>query len=610
MKLKWVMKILRLLIFSIVLFSAGTLICQDIIKPNSSSYYLNKLDSSKNVLYNEILELFNDYHKAYPQDLESRIDLCKIINGVFYDPYGDYNPNEEIFYDCIDSLLKDFPFEYDAVKLKLEYTYGDSAISFCHNLIESSQFLNDWNSTDQAYVFNELANQYNFIQDYDSTIKYARKAESLNDSLDLSYVIANIYYQQDKNGLAKKELLLSLDSLDTPQQSLDKAELLLKLGLIKESLKAYENALRDSTLWIDNSLIAEAYVKNDSFERAREYLVKELNGFNSNLESTIDLFNHDYKHSSTELIKDSYTAIKDFGFWSDPFGVFRLKMSTKSFFYNVQFIDLFRILMLVIVIGFFILIPYLWILPIYFCGQKINFKRHSIINHQWTLKHFWIASSILMLMYFLSLLVFNYKSLVEVFSDSYFQEIYPSIDKSLANEMIFFSLGMLAAIILLLRKSDFQFLLKRNWSYAKSIFVGVGIATLLRIVYFSFTQIGFSGTFGESSILIDSIAATNEYYSPIIGFAIVALIVPFYEEYLFRGIILWSVQSKLNFIFANVIQSLFFALLHENLEYFFFYFLFGMIAGILFKRSGSILASISFHVTNNAFAFWAITNIS
>ena len=81
------------------------------------------------------------------------------------------------------------------------------------------------------------------------------------------------------------------------------------------------------------------------------------------------------------------------------------------------------------------------------------------------------------------------------------------------------------------------------------------------------------------------------------------LFVPFYEEVLFRGIILSSTEKHIKFIWANILQALIFALIHQELPHIIFYFSFGLIAGYLRQRTFGLAASIFFHVTNNLIAF-------
>ena len=87
-----------------------------------------------------------------------------------------------------------------------------------------------------------------------------------------------------------------------------------------------------------------------------------------------------------------------------------------------------------------------------------------------------------------------------------------------------------------------------------------------------------------------------------IGFLLICLLVPFYEEIVFRGVILDACQRYLNFTAANVIQAVLFAAIHMSLYLFPVFLLFGLIAGFMRKNTGGLLAGIVFHVMNNTLA--------
>jgi hypothetical protein len=82
--------------------------------------------------------------------------------------------------------------------------------------------------------------------------------------------------------------------------------------------------------------------------------------------------------------------------------------------------------------------------------------------------------------------------------------------------------------------------------------------------------------------------------------------VPVYEEVIFRGIVLNASRKHILFVGANVLQALLFALIHNNLSWFLFYFSFGITAGYLRRKSGGLGTGIVFHMTNNAIALLAL----
>jgi membrane protease YdiL (CAAX protease family) len=87
---------------------------------------------------------------------------------------------------------------------------------------------------------------------------------------------------------------------------------------------------------------------------------------------------------------------------------------------------------------------------------------------------------------------------------------------------------------------------------------------------------------------------------------IVAVLVPIYEELVFRCFILGGLSRHLSFGWANTWQALLFALIHFDLPHFAFYFLLGLFGGWLVRRTRGLAASIALHAANNAIACAAI----
>ena len=81
----------------------------------------------------------------------------------------------------------------------------------------------------------------------------------------------------------------------------------------------------------------------------------------------------------------------------------------------------------------------------------------------------------------------------------------------------------------------------------------------------------------------------------------VVIAAPLFEEYLFRGVILMTLQRYGNW-FAIMVSSLLFALSHGTISQAACVFFLGFVIGYLTVRSGSLRLAILFHMLNNAIA--------
>ena len=85
---------------------------------------------------------------------------------------------------------------------------------------------------------------------------------------------------------------------------------------------------------------------------------------------------------------------------------------------------------------------------------------------------------------------------------------------------------------------------------------------------------------------------------------LLALLVPVLEELVFRGLLLGGLTQHIRFGWANLIQGLAFALMHDDPPRFVYYLALGLAAGWLVRWSGALLPAILLHAMNNAVAFW------
>jgi membrane protease YdiL (CAAX protease family) len=206
-------------------------------------------------------------------------------------------------------------------------------------------------------------------------------------------------------------------------------------------------------------------------------------------------------------------------------------------------------------------------------------------------------------------LMLDYPGLISLFNDGIVIEEAAPVSLISANMMLVFCTGCAAFTIPFLSQKDVMNFLDRFKNSGREILTGVGLAFLLRtgfaIYQLTLSYFGFPIHAGSNVIasVSDSIVSLNEFYSPWLGFLFVVILVPFYEEILFRGVFLSACERNMKFILANALQSLVFALVHNDLKLIPFYFAFGMVAGFYRQKNQNLTTSTSMHMTNNLFAF-------
>ncbi|BDU16194.1 CPBP family glutamic-type intramembrane protease [Lysobacter auxotrophicus] len=89
---------------------------------------------------------------------------------------------------------------------------------------------------------------------------------------------------------------------------------------------------------------------------------------------------------------------------------------------------------------------------------------------------------------------------------------------------------------------------------------------------------------------------------PMLSLLILALVGPVFEELVFRGLLLGGLSRHISFGWANTLQALGFAAMHDDPPRFLYYFAMGLFGGWLVKRTGSLAPAVALHVLNNAVA--------
>jgi uncharacterized protein len=265
-----------------------------------------------------------------------------------------------------------------------------------------------------------------------------------------------------------------------------------------------------------------------------------------------------------------------------------------------------------------LLSPYVLILPIHFLGLRKKQRGWTPppASFHWGLRHFWYMVSFYMLISFILLAWYTPSSFTSLFSDDSTTDKLPT--ELLANSTLLFFTMLAIATFWQVRPGDWASFWGDKWPLRQVVLTGIGSAIGLNMVYRFFRLVFHSWLPAEDggldvaeywsalASIKPEIMAVNEHYSVYLSFFMVVLLVPVYEEIIFRGIILSSCEKHLSFGWANLIQAVLFALIHQQLANFFFYFGFGLLGGFLRKRSDGLASGMVFHGTNNFFAFFTL----
>jgi len=576
---------------------------------DSHEKYVKLLENSKDLKYNEILKRYNDYIKRHPNNITVQVYKCKFIGSAYYDAYEDYDLNYEETASCLNSLFEKYPKNPEVLVYKLENTYGEEKQPLLESTISDSRENKIWSEGQKSRLYELATTHYNGSND-SKVVLYGKLAEGLNDSLDLSVVVSRAHLNLGDKDAAKRAILNGLNHDQDAWQLKDKADFLVEIGEHKEALKMFSRVNeKDSTL-TNNTSLYEIFLGQEKYDIARGYLVKDTIYEWNRIEKIQNLFNHDLEYSTSDIALLTYRRLQKESFYDDFLGVKRFKLFLKKPFLPVSIDDFLHVIILLVCIVVLFLVPYLWILPIYSASklfiQKVAPSEPDAKSY-WNLKDFWLFSFVYLAIQFFVVLAYYYEENINYYFDltsSYVDETIAELDIDVANGMLVYIALLFIATLFFLNKTKWRYVLNTNLGFFRMIAMSIGF------VVFNAILLKILGSFIDLTDMTSLIKALNarveikailSEYGLLTSILFVALIAPLYEEVIFRGIVLSATRKRLCFAWANVIQAFFFALIHFNMNLFIFYFIFGIVTGLMVKKTKGLLTGFFFHAINNLF---------
>ena len=578
--------------------------------------FLERIKHSSDNIYKECIKEYDTFLDKFPNDVSVLIEKCKFIQYAQYDENEYNNPNQAAFDCCSADIINRFPTHPEVLLFQTTYLWGDELEEIFKTAEKSTKENPEkWDNTNLAALFKTMADYYYYEFDSKQALIYIEKAISKDEQYKFSLEYVNILMESNKNEEALSILISIPDTEKEIWHFIQKANLFLELKAYSNALDIYNQIEQMDSTYINNANLATTLEGIGQYELARKYLTADTSNYYKR-EALLRLLTHDLKYQDGSICISSYNAFRDLGYSSDPIGFYRIKLFLLHPTQSWKFRDLLGVVSLLVILAILIIIPYIWILPVYFVGKRFKFlSPKNVYESHWNLKRFWFVS-----IGFLFASLFAYIVEPEIFYSIFnFSEYNYEIDTTLENkgyELLVFIIIMALCGLMAMYKVNAKVLLSDSYSIGKSILIALGI-------FFAYKMVsGIYILFGAKvfDISIDEIATISkivfmskhdiEALVSIMGkggcILLVCFLVPIYEEIIFRGVILDSCQRNINFNMANIFQALLFAIIHDSLFLFPVFFLFGILVGILRKKSGGLLPCIVFHALNNAIALMVI----
>lgn len=601
--------IIRLLLLLITTsLPSGFLLSQKI---PDHEVFIERIRNSSDNIYSECIEEYDAYLSNHPDDVTAIIEKCRFIQLAQYNEEEDYNPNQEVFDSCAADLKERFPEHPEVLLFQITYLWGEElegVFETAEKTVEKDSI--EWTKENLAMLYSSMADHYYYEPDYKKAFHYITLAIINDEKYKTSLEYARILVELDRDEDALEALTTEADTSGDLWQLRQKADLLLDLRSYSQALDLYNNIRERDSTYIDNYELATTFEGTGRFDLARECLVADTSE-NWDKEGALrNLMKHDIKYQNGDLAVATYNKFRDLGYVTDPIGFYRIRLLLAHPFEPWKARDMLGILTLLIVVTILIIIPYIWVLPVYFSGLRCSaVSNKNPYESPWRLETFWFVSAGYLLASLFACII-DPEGIYTHFNSSFTTVETTQEQKGL--ESLIFILIMAVFGFAALFKVNHKILLSKSWSAGKSILTGFGVLLIYKVFTGLYVHLGvekFGVSIDDLTSIQRIVLASKDDIEAIIGtfgkgaaLLLIAVIAPFYEEVIFRGVILDSCQRYLNFNIANIFQAALFSTIHLSLFLFPVFFIFGLLAGYMRKKSGGLLPGIVFHMVNNTLA--------
>jgi CAAX protease family protein len=526
--------------------------------------------------------------------------------------YDSFNAVSEMYIEqlddaaarCFEALLQDYPGHPDVELASLNRMDPEQAITLAERLHDAWNVRIDPSQHARVHAF--LFELMNYDDERrDEAYRHCISALRLDRATDCRNFAAEYLIDHDQPQQAIAILSSPLDSRTDSYYLIDKIAKLTRLGAIDDVRRLY--ALFDFDEFDDYRFVelAKSLTEAGLAHEANALLSRVSVDFwdkegllIAQYRAALALGNYD-----TALIH--YNKLRDLGLHTDPLLRKRIELASHDLSLPWRWRDLVGLLPILgalLTMAFAaLLLPAL----VHYRGlmRKDRALAPGMPSSAWSLRQAWYVLFVVILSALLPMYIFDYDVLAAEFSG----DLYAVADWNQVDSPRLLIWDVLIAGVLLLplalRGSGLRQFWTRDWSVWRCIGVGTVTAIGLKLAYsIPFALLSEPGSVAQAITTEEIIAALYQRQGIWVTVTMIVVLVPLVEELMFRGVLLQGFSRHISFGWANVLQGLVFASLHEDVLAYPMFFAFALLAGIFYRRSGGLLAGIVLHVVFNATA--------
>ncbi|MEM8548058.1 MAG: type II CAAX endopeptidase family protein [Pseudomonadota bacterium] len=573
-------------------------------------------------IHDRLLRDFDQTLAAYvarteiqPSDPVAQVERCRFLESVFYsDGLAVYErPVGEYLDKCVlalEHIADEYP---DARVFLLHQRYGDDYVASFRSFEKEGVFV-DWPEDLQAEVYASAAIQSARGDEQSFELGAALYALDLAQNEELRLTLVEHYIEAGQHREAAKHLDLFPDTLEQTWLWGRLTQAHLDLGRFEHAEDLLDNWPEDQ--WSPNTMLVTKIAvglgkTGEAIEQMNQHFADEP--WNAT-EQARELFEFSLQLNDTAAARTAYGHLLDQGLKQDAFWHYKfqlLLLDPSSGFGGRELLAL-GIGLLVSLAT--VLATALLLMPVHYRGLLLQ-RQGAMPVHDvphWSLWHAWYVLATMLISSLLAMAVFAHDELWWALFSSESSPVGTTSPEAWTKAMVLtLSLQLVFLAPLMLRR--LAYFGSPKMTLLGGLGIAVGFYVILRIVTLAHVSLWPDiGNFSlqSTSIINDVIVYLLQAHGIWASIAVIGLLIPIVEEWVFRGVLLDAISRHIGFGWANSVQAILFALAHDDYRLFGFYFLFGLLAGYCTKRAGGLFPAILLHVINNsmvvlAFAFLA-----
>jgi membrane protease YdiL (CAAX protease family) len=584
----------------------------------SHEVYVKEVEAAKTAALRAVLAGYDAALAHDRNDVAVAVERCRFLDQALAatEDEDEEESSDDSRVECRAMLASRFPRQPLALLYRSEFLYGDEKSVFVQELLTDREV--GWSAGQRAELHRQLAIGYSLQKKPAAANSEARLALALgrslapapapaqaqNDTLDLSRIVATELLAEGRHSEAV--VALSAHSEGEPYALMEKARLLTDAGAPLRALWLYDLARRRGHAYIAPAQLAATLEKAGKLDEARAQYALVPKALNRHA-TLAHLFALDLARGDAAQADRSYQSLRDLGWRADPFGGYRLALARKFPSLPWRRRDLAGGLGFLLGLVACLLMPGLWVVPIHY-WSLLRRRRYPLrlpparLASCWRFGHVWLGSAALLVAQAVAGFIFSYAEMTSYFWIAAKEKLTTPMH-DLGTLALCDVGGELLLLALLLRRADLGLFGPGRWTVAKS----VGRATLaigaLFVIAALWALLTRSHAPGSAALSVEEmIKALRQVYGVGAVILVVVVLTPLVEELLFRSLLLDVFARYMPFAAANVLQASLFAAAHVEPRKIPYLFVVGLLCGWLRARSGGLLASVTLHALNNAFA--------